>query len=115
MKTITIFVADDGERFTTVEECIAYEKKVKNLPPSIRFLDSTFQDILKRTEDYTQDDIFRAFNSAAYTQVLDTPEYIEDLKFMRFYWGLLSEIGAPGLYKYDDDENEWVLVEEEVK
>lgn len=103
-----IYIAEDGEQFSTKEECIKYENSLPKIGKSI-FLDDRGNII----SICNQDDICEY----VYVDSKQSYDIIEEYNNKYFYWCTTiidnNYDANKGYYFYDDDNDEWKQIEYE--
>lgn len=109
------YVASDGNIFDTVEECMAYERKIDSLADcfAIAYCCTMYDISLKRL-DCTSADVTNCVSRCGYIHIHSNTEYVRQI--LRKYGGI-TEIDGPGIYvwvDYSEDPhngNQWRKIE----
>lgn len=116
MKKIIIYRAFDGEDFYTEKDCREYEADalacVHEIFDKVQFFDAFMGLMLAPEKDEVNaylDAFERAYDEASYMYIVERPSD-KTLDFIDDYVGLSLPNGV-GLFKYDEDDDEWKAVE----
>lgn len=107
MTEIVKYICDEcGEVFDNEETCRNHEymERLKNLDVQrhLYLFDCNFNSI-----DYTDPD-FLGWLDSVYHISADTDEAIQWFNTIAYERGTLQVAGGPGLYSWDNEENDWV-------
>ena len=114
----TVYVADDGKEFETEEECMVYEKRdaINEVLNAVTLCDID-GDMVKITTNLK--DFVDTYNQTFIKYlIVDSSVNEEDLaRFSNFLYHLYG-VEFPtcaGKYRWDDDQENWIEFEEELK
>ena len=99
MISYMVYESKDGKLFNTAEECLAHEYYRDHLPPSVKWYTKDWKPIVPGS--YEQID--SQYNDVGIVELLDTPTWQEDLRYMLEEFGYGETEWIPGIYYYIGD------------
>lgn len=117
MKKVTIYRAFDGEDFETEQDCRKYEADalacMHEIFEKVHFFDACMGLMPAPEEDDVDaylDAFEAAYDKALYMFIVERPSE-KALDFIYGYLGMFSLPNGVGLFKYDEDDDEWKAAE----
>lgn len=108
MRHIEYWLSDDGKRFCDETECAEYELKQKLWHSNLSVICPETGVAYKGP--FVMDK--KAYNNCE-SVIVPNSQALADLKEIQNFTGFYVGIDSVGKWKYDDTENEWIIVEKE--